>query len=99
MIKYWNQIPPAFKNKYFLASIAFIVWLSFFDQYNLVFQYKLRSELSKLEDNKNYYLEEIKKNKDDLTSLMTNPKNLEKFAREKYLMKSDNEDLFVIVEE
>ena len=57
-----------------------------------------KSKLHALELDKKYYLDEIKKNHTDMVELMTNPKNLEKFAREKYLMKKENEDIFVLVE-
>lgn len=56
-------------------------------------------ELNKLEEEKEFYQDEIKQIRADLKELKTNPKTLEKFAREKYLMKKDNEELFVIVEE
>ena len=56
-------------------------------------------ELQKLEDEKEFYQEEIKQIRADLEELKTDPATLEKFAREKYLMKKDNEELFVIVEE
>lgn len=56
-------------------------------------------ELGKLEDDKAFYQEEIQKTIADLEELKSNPKSLEKFAREKYLMKKDNEELFVIVNE
>lgn len=98
MIKLWNKIPSFLKSKYSFTLVLLLIWLTFFDQNNLLYQYKWRSELKKLEDDRDYYLDEIKQNKADLNALMTNPKNLEKFAREKYLMKRDNEDVFVIVE-
>lgn len=56
-------------------------------------------DLNKLEADKDYYEQEIKKTLEDLEELKTDPKTLEKFAREKYLMKKDNEELFVIVRE
>ena len=56
-------------------------------------------ELSKLEEEKSFYQEELKVIQADLEELESNPESLEKFAREKYLMKKDNEELFVIVEE
>jgi cell division protein DivIC len=55
--------------------------------------------LQKLEEEKKFFIEEIKKDNEELNDLKTNPKTLEKFAREKYLMKKDNEEIFVIVEE
>jgi len=73
----------------------FIVWLSFFDQNNFLIQYDFKKELRTLEQDKNFYLEEIKTTKLELEELTTNPVTLEKFAREKYLMKKDNEEIFV----
>lgn len=55
-------------------------------------------ELKSLEDEKTFYQEEIKQTNKDLYELQSNLKSLEKFAREKYLMKKDNEEIFVIVE-
>lgn len=87
------------KNKYTLTFLAFVIWVSFFDKNDVLSQMDLRKEVKKLETEKQYFVTEIDKNKTDMKELMTNPKNLEKFAREKYLMKKDNEDVFVLVEE
>ncbi len=62
-------------------------------------QYELRQKLHELRTDRNYYLDEISKSKNDMNELKTNPANLEKFAREKYLMKKDNEEIFVIVKD
>ncbi len=90
---------PYIKNKFTLTLVGFIVWVAFFDKNDLLSQLELRSEVKKLENEKIYFVTEIEKNKSDMKELMTNPKNLEKFAREKYLMKKDNEDVFVLVTE
>ena len=87
------------KNKYVIASLLFIVWVAFFDQNNLVERMQNRKELNQLKEDKVYYEEQIKENAARLNELKTNNDNLEKFAREQYLMKKDNEDVFVIVEE
>jgi hypothetical protein len=84
------------KNKYLIASLAFIAWLIFFDRNDFITQYNTRQKLHKLEQAKQYYLDEIAKNKADTLDLS---KNREKFGREKYLMKKDNEDVFVIIKE
>ena len=86
-----------FRNKYFIAGLAFVVWMCFFDRNDMYSQYCQRHKLMRLQADKQYYLDEILKDKADYISLTTDPKNLERFAREKYLMKKDNEDLFVIV--
>ena len=71
----------------------------FFDKNDIVSQIDLTKKLHALEEEKKYFIDEIAQSKSDMTELVTNPKNLERFAREKYLMKKDNEDIFVIVEE
>ncbi len=91
----WSKIPNWLKNKYAITIAIFIIWLAFFDQNNFLVQYDFKNELKTLEQDKAFYLEEIKKTKTELNELTTNPVTLEKFAREKYLMKKDNEEVFV----
>lgn len=98
-MKFFDRIPSYLKNKYAITAIIFFVWLLFFDQNNIISQIGYRMDLNKLEADKDYYEQEIKKTLEDLEELKTDPKTLEKFAREKYLMKKDNEELFVIVRE
>jgi len=85
------------KNKYFLTVVALIVWLIFFDKNDVFTQYELIQKCHKLEKDKGYYLAEIENNKANLNELRTNKKSLETFSREKYLMKKENEDVFVFV--
>ncbi len=87
------------KNKYIFTSLAFIIWMLFFDKHNLVSQFKLTNNLKQSQQIKEYYLQEIEKDSIATRELMTNDNNLEKFAREKYLLKKDNEDIFLIVTE
>ena len=85
------------RNKYFLTIIALIVWLLFFDKNDVFTQHETVAKLNKLKSDQGYYISEIEKNKMELQELKTNKESLEKFAREKYLMKKDNEDVFVFV--
>jgi cell division protein FtsB len=85
------------KNKYFLTTIGIIVWLFFFDKNDVFTQKDLLMKLNKLRHERDYYISEIENNKRDIKELQTNNESLEKFAREKYLMKKDNEDVFVVV--
>jgi len=85
------------KNKYFLTFIALLTWLLFFDKNDILTQVDLNKKLKGLEEEKQYYINEIAQNKADMKALKTDPQSLEKFAREKYLMKKDNEEIFVIV--
>jgi cell division protein DivIC len=87
------------KNKFFLASLFFIVWVGFFDQNNLFERFQNLRELKKLNEDKEYYQNKIAEDSERLKELKTNNENLEKFAREQYLMKKDNEDVFIIVDE
>jgi len=87
------------KNKYFFTALAFLVWMIFFDNHNFISQRKLTRELKENKNIKAYYLEEIRKDSIAALELMTNMDNLERFAREKYLMKRDNEDIFLIIKE
>ena len=92
-----KKLLPHFKNKYVLTLLIFITWMLFFDRNDIISQIGMRSKLNQMKQDKLYYTEEIEKNKKEMEELMTNPKTLEKFAREKYLMKRDDEDIFVIV--
>lgn len=94
-----KKIVNIIRNKYLLTIIGLVVWIVFFDKNDLKTQLKLRDDVKKLQEERNYYAAEIEQITSDISELNTNPKTLEKFAREKYLMKKDNEDIFVIVEE
>jgi cell division protein FtsB len=85
------------RNKYILTIIALLVWLVFFDKNDVFTQYELIQKCKKLEKDKNYYLAEIENNKVNLNELRTNKKSLETFSREQYLMKKENEDVYVFV--
>jgi cell division protein FtsB len=98
-LKIWKKMLPYVKNKFILTILIFIIWLLFFDHNNLIDRAKELRHLRQLEKDKSYYIERIDKDSKRLEQLKTNNKNLEKFAREQYLMKKDNEDIFVIVEE
>ena len=93
----FKKIFSVITNKYLLTIIGLVVWLTFFDRNDIFTQYDLRKQVLKLEKERNYYLQEIIANNQAIEELHTNQKSLEKFARETYLMKRDNEDIFVIV--
>jgi cell division protein FtsB len=87
------------KNKFFLVTLAFIIWMIFFDKNDLFSQFEYHQQLSKLKQEQVFYQTETAKVNKDLDELTSDKAKLEKFAREKYLMKKDNEDIFVIVHE
>ena len=96
MKKYLKNLFSYLKNKYVLTVLAFLVWMMFFDRNDVFMQFSQRSKLSQMQQDKLYFKEEIKKNMKIMDDLMNNPAMLEKFAREKYLMKKDDEDVYVI---
>lgn len=97
-MKYLSHIPSLIKNKYLIAGLAFIVWISFFDKNDMYTQYQRYTELKELQQSKAFYTREIASERNELQQLKSNPASLEKYAREKYLMKRDNEDLFLVPE-
>jgi cell division protein FtsB len=94
-----KQIPPIIKNFYFVVGIVFIVWMLFIDSNDLYSQYKRQKKLDDLERQKAYYSQKIKEVEKDREELLSNEELLEKFAREKYLMKKESEDLYILVAE
>ena len=91
-----NKIPyKILLNKYVIVSLFFVTWILFLDNYSYLDHRVLSKEIDELEDNKIYYQEEIKKDKDQIKKLK-NPAQIEKYAREKYFMKKDSEDIYII---
>ncbi len=86
------------KNKYFLVITGLVVWLLYFDRNDVFTQLELIGKCNKLKTERDYYIAEIEKNKNEINELQNNMKSLETFAREKYLMKKDNEDVFVFIQ-
>jgi cell division protein FtsB len=87
------------KNKYLLVSLIAFLWMLFFDRHDLLFQYRLRRKIKQLEQDKLYYQSVIQKLNEEKIMFIKNPDALEKYAREQYWMKQENEDLYVIVNE
>lgn len=86
-------------NKYTMTLLIFLVWLAFFDRNNLIEKMQLKNKITTLKKEKSYYQEKIEDDNRKMQELLSNKDNLEKFAREQYLMKNRNEDIFVIVNE
>ncbi len=94
-----NRIPSWLSNKYLLATAFFAVWMLFFDHNDLFIQHTRNRELSELESRKAYYEDQITQTRSELEKMRLNTASLEKIAREKYLMKKENEDLFIVPEQ
>jgi cell division protein FtsB len=91
-----SKLKSIFANKYLITGIAFAVWMLFFDRNDITLQLKRVYELNKLQKSEKLMDKQIADTKQELDLLKTNPQTLEKYAREKYMMKKDNEDLFII---
>ena len=88
-----------FANKYTIVGLLFVIWIALFDKYSFIDQLQLRSKISQMKKEKNYYRKKVEEDKRKKDELLGNRDNLEKFAREQYLMKKENEDIFIIVKE
>lgn len=95
----FEKILPVLKNKYVLSLLIFLVWLTFFDQNNLIDRFKQLNRNETLKKEKAYYREKIEQDSTKLHQLKTDEENLEEFAREQYFMKKKDEDIYIIVEE
>ena len=91
-----DKIPNYLKNKYLIAIVLFIVWITFFDNFNLIKQSKIKKNIKQLEENKKFYIKEITKDSSEYYNLLNDAEKREKFAREKFLMKKEDEDVYII---
>jgi cell division protein DivIC len=82
-----------------MTILVFLVWMTFFDENNFISQVENRLKLAELEVDKEHYVKEINQSAEDLKLLQNDKELLEKFARERYLMKKENEDIFVFAVE
>ncbi|GAA4348502.1 hypothetical protein GCM10023185_04490 [Hymenobacter saemangeumensis] len=85
------------RSFYFLTGVSFLVWMLVFDSNDLGKQFEIYRKWQELRSEKQYYLDNIEVVKRDRAELMSSPALLEKFARERYLMKRPGEDVFVLV--
>ena len=90
--KKWFRIAS---NKYTLVLLAFVFWMFFLDSNSWLIHHELDVEVENLEKNKQYYLNEISKDKATISKL-NDSLELEKFARREYFMKRENEEIFII---
>lgn len=82
----------------FVSTFLFIVWILFCDNDSVVKRYTLESRISELEEQRDDYLRKIRADSASISEIKKSNVNLEKYARERYYMKRDNEDIFIIVE-
>jgi cell division protein DivIC len=94
-----KKLPPAFRNFYIVTGSLFFIWLLLLDSNDLISRFKMTAKVNSLENEREFYIEKISEVEKDRKELLTNKELLEKFAREKYLMKKESEDIFIIQEE
>ncbi|MBX2972676.1 MAG: septum formation initiator family protein [Flavobacteriales bacterium] len=99
MKKLLDRIPARLRNRYTATALGLLCWIAFFDQNDAWTTFKNRRELARMQEQKEFYVTEIARTKEHLHELGSDKALLEKFARERYLMKRDNEDIFVLVPE
>ena len=95
-MKLLSHIPSWLKNKYLLAGTFFLVWIFFFDPKDIPSSINRSETFNKLQQSEAHLNTQIAETRKDLDLLKTNPQTIEKYARENYMMKKDNEDLFII---
>ena len=89
------KIPSLFKNIYFIIIMLFLIWMLFFDSNSWLVHRELNKKVYKLETQKDFYRERIKKDKEELLKIKTDT-GLEEYAREKLFMKKEGEEIFII---
>ena len=95
-MKLIKRIPGWLKNKYLLAAMLFLVWMLFFDPKDIGNEFSQWNKYRELQSSEEHLVKKIGETRAELKELKNNAQTIEKYAREKYLMKKDNEDLFLV---
>jgi cell division protein FtsB len=98
LFKKIDFMPDWMKNPYLICIVLFALWMLFFDEHNVAVQWKRSNDLKALNEKIDYYQKNIEQTKSELIELKTNDVTKEKFAREHYYMKRDNEEVFVFID-
>lgn len=93
-----NLIIRLARNKYFVVFFLFVIWMAFFDPRDWGLIWTRKQKLKELQQSEKHLTQQIAETQKELNSLKSGAGTIEKYAREKYLMKKDNEDLFIIKE-
>lgn len=95
-MKILTHIPSCLKNKYLLTGVFFAIWMFFLDQKDIISAFERRNKLNDLQKSEQHLKKLITESHQELDLLKNNAQSIEKYAREKYMMKKDNEDLFIV---
>lgn len=91
-----DKLPRFMRNQYFIAILIFLVWIVFIDRNNIISQYRLRKQLNNLKQQEQFYINASEQDSIELYKLRNDSAYMEKVGREKYLMKRDSEDIYII---
>jgi hypothetical protein len=94
-----NIIPYFWNNKYKITFIIFIFWVSFIDNNSLITLYSRYKQINEIDKQINFYKVELAKTEEEYKALFNKKTYFEKFVRERYFLKKDNEDLFIFSQE
>ncbi len=94
-----KRLPRIFKNRYVLVSLFFVLYIAFFDAHDLISQIGIRWKIHNIHQQMDFLNKDTQQAKDQIIELTTDSASLEKFAREEYRMKRENEEIFVIINE
>ena len=92
----YQKLPAPLRNKYLITFVVFLVWIFFIDTFDIITQIRMNNELKQLKEQQEFYKAEIEKDSTKVYNLNNNPEEQERFARERFLMKKDNEDVFIV---
>ena len=95
-MKLFQSALSLLKNKYFIAGTLFVLWMLFFDPKDWGLISARINKLKELQKSEQQLSLQISDTKKELNLLKTSAQTIEKYAREKYFMKKDNEDLFIV---
>ena len=98
-MKFFSGTWQVLSNKYFISVALFLVWMLFFDPKDWGLIYDRQMKLNELEKSEAHLTIQIQETKKELSQLKTNAQTIEKYAREKFYLKKDNEDLFIVISE
>jgi cell division protein DivIC len=91
-----SHIPSFLKNKYLIATVLFVIFVFYISENDVFTMFERNGKLKDLQKSEQHLTNLIKDTRQELNLLKTNAQTIEKYAREKYLMKKENEDLFVV---
>ena len=92
----YQKLPAPLRNKYLITFVVFLVRIFFIDTFDIITQIRMNNEFKQLKEQQEFYKVEIEKDSTKVYNLNNNPEEQERFARERFLMKKDNEDVFIV---